>query len=131
MLVCIVKGKNMEEKKADNRQITVKEKVNKIDDKLDTEKRKLQKLDDMQEELISLNKNLTKCIDSLSKSISGPITKNVFNDMHNSNRLFYIKTSNIIDEEATSSKRNINKLYQEKDEIIKEERNNIEDKKEE
>ena len=85
------------------------------------EKKRLQKLDDMQEEIVALNKNLTKCIDLLSKSISGPVTNNVFNDMHNSNRLFYVKTSGIIDEESTNSKININRLYQEKDDVIKEE----------
>lgn len=121
----------MEEKQADNRELTVKEKVNKIDDKLDAEKKRLQKLDDMQEEIVALNKNLTKCIDLLSKSISGPVTNNVFNDMHNSNRLFYVKTSGIIDEESTNSKININRLYQEKDDVIKEERNNANSQKEE
>lgn len=110
----------MEKKKADNRTVNTKQKIKEIDDRLDIERKKLQKLDDMREEIISLNKNMDKCIDLLAKSIKGPVTKSIFNDMYDSNKIFFIKANSAIDEENNISKKEINKLYQEKDKLIKE-----------
>lgn len=103
-----------EEKKIDNNIKTTKQIINEIDNKLSVEKKKIKKLDEMQETLYELNKNMTKCIELLSKSIKGPTTNNIFSDMENKNRIFYIKGSSVLDEETELSMKKIQNLYKEK-----------------
>ncbi len=114
----------MEEKRADNKVIETKQKINKIDDNLDSEKKKIKNLSDMQDSVNSINRNMDRCIELLSKSIKGPTTQNIFDDMHNTNRKFLINASQNIEDETTIARKNINELYKEKDRIIKESRNN-------
>ena len=110
------------EKKIDNRIITNKQRINKIDDDLEFEKARLKKMDSMQEELHALNKSLSKCIYLLSKSIKGPNTNVVFEDMNNSNHMFLENASATLEEEMADTKKNIHKLYEEKETIIQESR---------
>ena len=115
---------NNNEKKVDNRIISSKEKINKIDDELEFEKARLKKLDNMQEELHALNKSISKCIYLLSKSIKGPNTNVVFEDMNSSNHAFIENAQATLEEEMADSRKNIHTLYEAKEEIIKESRNN-------
>lgn len=108
--------------KVDNRISTSKEKINKIDDELEIEKARLKKMDNMQEELHALNKSISKCIYLLSKSIKGPNTNNVFNDMNDSNRMLLENANATLEEEMADTKKNIHKLYEAKEEIIEEDR---------
>jgi len=108
----------MDIKKADNSVITTKQNIEQIDDKINIEKERIRKLENIHEELISLNRNMDKCIEILSKSMKGPTSNVMFDDMHNSNRIFLLKTASNLTEQAELSRKNINKLYQEKDEII-------------
>lgn len=111
--------KQAKEKIPDN----IKKRINEIDNLVDYEKRRIKKFDNMQEEVIALNKNLNKCIDLLSKSIEGPTKKNMLNDMYDSTKSFYMNFISTLDEEISSSRKNINKLAQEKDDIIKQNKN--------
>ena len=113
---------NKDNRKADNRTITVRQRVNEVDDKLDDEKSKLQKLSKMQESVEAIAKNMDKCIELLSKSMKGPTTDNMFNDMYNSNKAFYTKASINIENEEMATRKNINELYKEKDKILSENR---------
>lgn len=104
----------METKKIDNIVKTQKQKINELDNKLSAEKAKLRKIDAMQDSLYELNKNMNKCIELLSKSIVGPATNRFFNDMENNNRVFYAKSSAILEEESSDTMKNINNIYKEK-----------------
>ena len=104
----------MDGKKIDNEIKTQKQRINELDNKLSIEKAKLQKLDDMQESLYELNKNMSKCIELLAKSIIGPTTNRFFNEMENNNRMYYKRGSMILEEESASTMRNINKIYKDK-----------------
>ena len=124
---------NTEDKrKADNRTISVRQRVNEVDDRLDDEKSKLQKLSNMQESVEAIAKNMDKCIELLSKSMKGPTTDNMFSDMSNSNKTFYTKASINIENEEMATRKNINELYKEKDKILIENRQEtLEEDKEE
>lgn len=110
----------MEHKKADNTTINLKQKINELNNMIEEEKKKIKKLDSMQEEITSLNKNMNKCIELLSKSIESPTKDNMLSDMYNSNKSLYRNLTSSLDEEAEVSKKIINKLSQEKDNLIKE-----------
>ena len=97
----------------------IKRKVNEIDNRIDTEKIRIRKIAETQDHITSLRRNINWCIELLSKSMKGPTTQNRFDDMHNSNTLFYIKTASILDEESEKSRKNIVILSSEKDKIIK------------
>ena len=128
----MIGGQKMNEnKKADNIIINNKKRINEIDDELSEQKKKLKKLDSMQEDVASLTRNIDKCIQLLSKSIQGPTTQNMFNDMSNTNQLFLRKTNNNIEEETMKAQHNIHKLYQEKDQILKENRDRLNKEREE
>jgi len=112
----------MDNKKADNQILNTKQKINNIDNKLDLEKKHLNKIDEMHQEINSLAKDINKCVELLSKSMKGPTVNNMFQDMENTNRTFYRRATMELEQEEINIKKNINKLYKEKDAIIKEER---------
>lgn len=114
----------MDNKKIDNEIINTKAKINEIDDLIDNEKLKIKEIDDMQENVREINRGLNRCIDLLAKSIKGPNTSAMFQDMYDKNKSFYINMSSSLDEESLETRININKLYQQKDDIIKEEKKN-------
>lgn len=113
----------MEEKRIDNETTTIKEKLNKIDNKIDIEKRMTKKMEEMQEDLLTLNKSINRCVELLSVSTSGQTTRNMLNDINYQNKILYQNITSEIDEEMLDSKMRINKLYEEKDNISKENKN--------
>lgn len=110
----------MEEQKKESKTDYLKKRLNEIDNKIDSEKQKMKKIDDIQEEVNALNKNLNKCIELLSISIKGSQTSRKLNEMSNGNKSFYANFSSILDNEKGSSVKKINKLNDEKDNLIKE-----------
>ena len=108
-----------ETRKADNRIIENRQKINEVDNQIDDEKGRLEKLSTMQETIDSIAKNVDKCIELLSKSMKGPNTDSLFNDMYNSNKAFFKKASSNIESEETNSRKKINELYKEKEKILK------------
>lgn len=113
----------MEHNETNNKVITTKQKINEIDYQIYEEKRKMKKINNIQENIAALSKNMSRCVDLLSKSIKGPTTKNIFDDMHDSNRIFYIQATCDLDELTEVSQKKINTLSIEKDKIIKESKN--------
>lgn len=105
-------------KEADNTIIQRKQRINKIDDMVDIEKSKIKKYSDMQENYYSLSKNIDKCIDLISRSIKGPNTVAIFDEMQNDNRKQMIETTEMLDSKIKESKDKVNKLYSEKNELI-------------
>jgi len=84
---------------------------------------RIKKIDSMQEDIISLSKSMNQCIDLLSQSIKGPHTESKYNDMRNSNKKTYINITTFLDDEAELSRKKINKLFDEKETILKENKN--------
>lgn len=113
----------MENKKLDNEILNTKNQINRIDNLIDDEKIRIKKLDSMQEDIVSLSKSINRCIDLLSQSIKGPQSESKYNDMRNSNKKSYINIATFLDDEAELSRKKINKLYDEKETLLKESKN--------
>lgn len=109
----------MYEKKADNIILTKKQIINQIDDKLSEEKKNIKNLENIQNNYHSLNKNMSKCISLLSKSIKGPQVDSMLSEFEYNNKRFMIKTDEKIEKELKEIKKRVNKLYLEKEETIK------------
>lgn len=109
----------MEEKKADNTILFKKKKINEIDDMLDLEKKNTKKLENLRENFCNLHKDMDKCIDLLSKSIKGKNVEIALSDMRASSEKLYNKTNENINIELKKIKKRVNKLYSQKEEIIK------------
>lgn len=123
----------MEVKKIDNTIVStkknettlnMKQRINEIDNMIDEERKKIKKIDVMQQDITTLNKNLNKCIDLLSKSVKGPTTHNMFNEMYETSRSLYVNLTSTLDEVAVSSIKSINKFSKQKDELIEENKKN-------
>lgn len=127
----LISNETKKEIKLDNRTVTTKEKINNIDDRLEVAKKKIKNLNDMQDNVNSIAKNMNRCIDLLSKSIKGPKVNGKISEMRTSNKLFLIKTTASIEEEAMKTRKDINELYKEKDAILRENRDNYNKEKEE
>lgn len=108
----------MKNKKIDNQILEKKRILNEMDDKIDLEKKKLKQMEGIWEELISLNKNLDKCIDILSRSMQGPNLGLVYDDMRDSNKRFLVKTSGSLEEYTEILKKNIDDLSAKREEIV-------------
>ena len=84
----------------------------------------MQELNDMQESVNEIVDNINQCIELLSKSIKGPTTENMFNDMYNTNKNFGSNVSNNIENNQLEVRKRLNELYKEKDNILEENKNN-------
>lgn len=103
----------------------IKQRINEIDDMIDIERNKIKKIDMMQQDIATLNQHLNKCIDLLSKSVKGPTTQNVFNDMYETSRSIYVNLSSTLDEVSVSSIKTINRFSKQKEELIEERKKDI------
>lgn len=110
----------MNEKKADNIILSKKEKIDKIDDILEQEKKNTRKLENLQESFHALNGDILKCLELISKSIKGSNVENTLDDIRYSNNEILNKSYQNIDSELKQIKKRVNKLYSEKEELIKE-----------
>lgn len=109
-------------RKADNRILAIRKKNDTLDEKIASEKIKLEKLTDMQESVDAIVENINECIDLLSKSIKGPNTENIFNDMYATNKNFQVNVSTNIENSQADIKSRIDRMYKEKDRILEKSR---------
>ena len=107
----------MEEQKREN---NLKKRIDELDNLIDNEKKRLKQFDNMQEEAIALNKNINKCVQLLLKSAKETNKEKMLNDISDRNQSFYNNFTNVIDDEISMAKNNINKMLNEKDKIEKE-----------
>ena len=107
---------NKDNKIADNRIEKSKKKIAQIDESIDIEKNKLKKIDNIQEEFVSLNKSINRCIELLSPSIKGTKTNHMLDEMFNNNNNLLKNVSSVLDEEKEETKKNISELYYQKTE---------------
>ena len=103
-------------KKLDNRRIDNKTKLKEVNDQLDIEKKRLKTLDDIEELFVSLNDNVSKCVDLLAKSIKGQNINKKLDYIEESNKINYIKSIDSINDDRENIKQNIKRLNSERDE---------------
>ncbi len=111
----------MDDKIADNKIIYQKKReIINIEDRIDEKKATLKELDDVQEKYVSINKSISKCIDSIRKSIKGKNINNILDSIENDNN----NNINIATDSTEEKKENIIKeiknLNIQKDNIEKE-----------
>ena len=111
----------MDDKIADNKIIYQKKReIINIEDRIDEKKATLKELDDVQEKYVSINKSISKCIDSIRKSIKGKNINNILDSIENDNK----NNINIATDSTEEKKENIIKeiknLNIQKDNIEKE-----------
>ena len=109
----------MEEKKADN-SINKKVKIKELDSKIDVEKNKNKQLDEIEEIVVSLNKNITRCLELLGASIKGNNTEKKLSAIESENNMNFKKNISNIELQREIVNNNINKLKNEKDKLINE-----------
>ena len=116
----------MIEKKADNSMINsditisnieTRKIISSLDSRIDAEKNRMKNLDEMEEMFISLNKNITKCVELLNKSIKGKNIANKLNAIEENNKINFVKSMSNIDSERDEIKNNLIKLNEEKEEF--------------
>ncbi len=116
----------MDGKKADNiivgnipitENINTKKIISSLDSRIDGEKNRMKNLDEMEEMFVSLNKNITKCVELLNKSIKGKNITSKLNAIEENNRINFIKNMNSIDTERDQIKENLFKLNEERDRV--------------
>lgn len=109
----------MSDKKADNIILSKKERINKIDNMLDDEKKRIKKLENIQSNYHNLNTNISKCTSLLAQSIHGNNINDYLSDIQNTSEKIMQASDEQIDSELKSIKKRVNKLYFEKEKIIK------------
>ena len=117
---------DMEEKKADNTINKQKARIKEIDNKIDIEKDKTKQLDEIEEIVVSLNKNINKCLELLGVSIQGNNIDKRLSAIESENNVNYKKNISNIELHREVVQKNIKKLNDEKEKIINEK---VEDKR--
>lgn len=116
----------MDDKKNNEQQLKLSNQIVRIDNLVDEQKYKIKKIDELHEQIASLNKNLNICIGLLARTVNGPTTQNMFNDMYENNQSFYANMTSTLDDELLLAKKAISSLSKEKEELIKEFKKEIE-----
>ena len=103
-------------------------KINDIDSKIENEKINIKHNNLIKEELNKINESYNRCLEILSQSAKGKIINQKYNDLYTENRNSYIKDINNIDNQLSTSQKNIEEYIKEKD-ILKEQEQEENDKK--
>ena len=110
----------MENKKEEKDNI--KNRISEIDNNLDDSHKKMKEINEMHEELTALSKNINRCIELLTISIKGPNVERRLNDLLVRNQKSYSRFSSVLDEEMILTNREINKLNEERDNLIEQDK---------
>ena len=102
-------------------------KINDIDSKIENEKINIKHNNLIKEELNKINESYNRCLEILSQSAKGKIINKKYNDLYTENRNSYIKDINNIDNQLSTSQKNIEEYIKEKD-ILKEQEKEENDK---
>ena len=93
-----------------------------LDHQIDSEYNRLSDMEKLQQELTTLHNSLNACIDIVSTSIVSKGLNEHFDRMKSDNRSEYLKAFQEVDSQIDESKNNINRLNEEKNDIIEEEK---------
>ena len=108
----------MEEKKADNKILQNKVRIKEIDSKIDVEKDKSKQLDDLEEVVISLNKNIERCLELLGTSVKGNNFEKKLSAYQTENKINYKKNMSDIESQKEIVRANVVRLNNEKEELL-------------
>ena len=124
------------EKHIDNRIIkdteesAYKKKIDSLNDKIDIEKNKINDINDMEDIIRSLNKSIDECVEILRESMSGNNVNRKLNNIEENNTINLNNAISDFDIKRDEIKKEISKLYSEKNSIEEDYRRKFEIKKE-
>ena len=108
---------NNSDKKIDNKIYEVKEKINIINENIYNEKSKLKYYDDLEERFGNVKKNFYDIIKDLKLSIKGKRINRIIQNIDENNQLVYKNIIFNIEKEREKTKKNINKMYDKKNNL--------------
>ena len=108
---------NNSDKKIDNKIYEVKEKINIINENIYNEKSKLKYYDDLEERFGNVKKNFYDIIKNLKLSIKGKRINRIIQNIDENNQLVYKNIIFNIEKEREKTKKNINKMYDKKNNL--------------
>ncbi len=108
---------NNSDKKIDNKIYEVKKKINIINENIYDEKSKLKYYDDLEERFGNVKKNFYDIIKNLKLSIKGKRINRIIQNIDENNQLAYKKIIFNIEKEREKTKKNINKMYDKKNNL--------------
>ena len=108
---------NNSDKKIDNKIYEVKEKINIINENIYDEKSKLKYYDDLEERFGNVKKNFYDIIKDLKLSIKGKRINRIIQNIDENNQLVYKNIIFNIEKEREKTKKNINKMYDKKNNL--------------
>lgn len=118
------------EKRADNVILNKKIDIQGVEDQICFEKENLNIIDDSADNYYLLNKSINKCVALLFTSIRGKQTQNILADIGEENNKTFVDAMNRIDDEKQMIRGRIKDLYDKKEEILKDNRDEEESEEE-
>ena len=118
------------EKRADNVILNKKLDIQGVEDQICFEKENLNIIDDSADNYYLLNKSINKCVALLFTSIRGKQTQNILADIGEENNKTFVDAMNRIDDEKQMIRGRIKDLYDKKEEILKDNRDEEESEEE-
>lgn len=118
------------EKRADNVILNKKIDIQGVEDQICFEKENLNIIDDSADNYYLLNKSINKCVALLFTSIRGKQTQNILADIGEENNKTFVDAMNRMDDEKQMIRGRIKDLYDKKEEILKDNRDEEESEEE-
>ena len=115
------------EKRADNLSYDKKRTIADLDDKIYNNKKQINNLISIQDELISLDFNVNKCIDLLADNVKGEKNSILYDDVQQSGRKSFYSSLDIIEKNVDSLKRHVKDLMDQKEEELSKQDDSEED----
>ena len=109
----------MEEKMADNKIIQAKKQISVYEGNLREARSTLKGIEDLEDNFSHLNRNIERCLELLSSSVRNRKVTKMFEHMMYENKVSYRKTSYSLDEEKEFTRKKINKLSVDIDDLNK------------
>lgn len=95
-------------------------KISELNNKIDNEKIKVKKMNEIISEMASLTRSMNKCIDLLAKSMGGKKVQVMLSDMQDNNNISQRNIVSDLESKIEQAKKEISKLSQQKENILKE-----------
>lgn len=118
----------MNDKKVENEINKAKKAISNIDSNISFEKKRITKCIDLGEVFSSINRKMTSCNENLNSCITSEEVTNMIENNTYDNSKNYRSMMSIIDESLTTTKKNINKLSEDREQLQKK-LNDLYDKK--
>ena len=120
----------MEERQADNKIISTKKEMYYVNSQIDDKKDTLKYLDDIHSQYVSINKNISNCINLIRDSIKGGNINKILDSMEVDNNRNINKATDTIEDDRQRIQKEIKQLNLKKESLEREMKEEIKEKEE-